>query len=77
MLLEESRDDIGPECERDTSVVLAPAGNILVGIRPEEIAEQTAVGDLFLSAKSLGPPSIPRELASKMKRELYLRLLGA
>ena len=39
VLLQESRHNVRSEGERDTSVVLAPASNILVGIRPEEIAE--------------------------------------
>jgi hypothetical protein len=51
MLLEETRNDIGTECERYTSVVLAPAGNIFVGIGPEKIAEKTAVRDLSQLAK--------------------------
>jgi hypothetical protein len=51
MLLEETRNDIGTERERYTSVVLAPAGNIFVGIGPEKIAEKTAVRDLSQLAK--------------------------
>ena len=46
VLLQESRDYVWSECERDTAVVLAPAGDVLVGIRPEQIAEETAVWDL-------------------------------
>lgn len=48
MLLQESRDNVGAECEGDTAVVFAPAGDVLVGVRPEQIAEKTAVGDLGL-----------------------------
>lgn len=51
MLLEETGNDIGTECERNTSVVLAPAGDIFVGIGPEKIAEETAVGDLSQLAR--------------------------
>lgn len=51
MLLEETRYDIGTECERYTSVVLAPAGDIFVGIGPEKIAEKTAIRDLSQLAK--------------------------
>jgi len=46
VFLEESRHDIRPEGERDTTIVFAPAGDILVGIRPQQVAEKTAVGDL-------------------------------
>lgn len=46
MLLKESRDDIGPEGERYTSVVFAPAGDILVWIGPEKIAQETAVRNI-------------------------------
>lgn len=46
MFLQEARDDIGAEGERDTTVVFAPAGDILVGIGPQQIAKETAVGDL-------------------------------
>lgn len=46
VFLEEARYDIGAESEGDTTVVFAPAGNVFVGIRPQEIAEETAVGNL-------------------------------
>lgn len=46
VFLEESRDNIRAEGERDTTVVLAPASDVLVGVRPQEIAEQTTVGNL-------------------------------
>jgi hypothetical protein len=46
VLLEEARYDIWAECERDTSVVFAPARDILVRVGPEEIAEETAVRNL-------------------------------
>lgn len=46
MLLEESRDDVGSESERNTTVVFAPACNVLVRIRPQEIAQETTVGNL-------------------------------
>jgi len=46
MLLQESGNDIGPKGEGDTSVVLAPTCDIFIWVRPEEIAEKTAVGDL-------------------------------
>jgi len=46
MLLQEPRDDIGAEGERYTTVILAPASDIFVGVGPEEIAEESAVGDI-------------------------------
>lgn len=46
VLLEEPRNYVWAKGERYTSVVFAPSGNVLVGIGPEEIAEQPAVGDL-------------------------------
>jgi hypothetical protein len=46
VFLEEARDDVWTKGERDTAVVLGPAGDILVWIGPEEIAEKAAVGDL-------------------------------
>ena len=46
VFLQEARDDVGAEGERDTTVVFAPAGDILVGIGPQQIAKETAVGDL-------------------------------
>jgi hypothetical protein len=51
MLLEETRYNIGTKCKRYTSVVLAPAGDIFVGIGPEKIAEKTTVRDLSQLAK--------------------------
>lgn len=46
VFLEEARDDVWTERERDTAVVLGPTGNILVGVGPQQIAEKAAVGDL-------------------------------
>ena len=50
VFLEEARDDIGTECERDTTIVLAPTRNVLVWIGPEKVTQETAVGDLYRSA---------------------------
>lgn len=47
VLLQEPRNDVGTECERDTAIVFTPAGDVLVGVGPEQIAEKTAVGDLI------------------------------
>jgi hypothetical protein len=49
MLLEEARYDVWTECEGDASVVFAPARDILVRVGPEEIAEETTVGNLCVS----------------------------
>lgn len=46
VFLEETRDDIRTEGERHSTVVFAPSSDILVGIGPEKITEQAAVGDL-------------------------------
>lgn len=46
MFLEEARHHVWTKGEGDTTIVFAPSGNVLVGIRPEEIAEKTAVGNL-------------------------------
>jgi hypothetical protein len=46
MFLQESRYYVWTKCEADTSVVLTPASNVLVGIGPQKIAEQATVGNL-------------------------------
>ena len=46
VFLQESGHDIWAEGERDTAIVFTPACDILIGIRPEQIAQKTAVGDL-------------------------------
>lgn len=46
VFLQETRDDIGAKRETDTSVVLAPTSDILVGVGPQQIAEQAAVRNL-------------------------------
>lgn len=46
VLLQETRYHVWAECEADTSVVLAPPSDVLVRIRPQKIAEQTAVRNL-------------------------------
>ena len=48
MLLQEAGYNIGSKCEADTSIVLAPSGDILIGIRPQKITEKTAVRNLSL-----------------------------
>jgi hypothetical protein len=51
VLLQKSRDHIRPKSERDASVILAPSGDVLVWIGPEKITKQTAIRDLYLSAR--------------------------
>jgi hypothetical protein len=51
VFLEESRNYVGPKCEGYASVVFAPASDVFVGVRPQKVAEQTAVGNLFMLAK--------------------------
>ena len=46
VFLQESRYYVWTKCEADTSVVLTPASNVLVGIGPQKIAEQATIGDL-------------------------------
>lgn len=46
MFLQEARYDVGAEGEGHASVVFAPAGDVLVRVGPQEIAEETAVGNL-------------------------------
>jgi hypothetical protein len=47
MLLKESRYDVRTEREGYTAIVFAPAGDVLVGIGPQQIAKQTAIRDLW------------------------------
>ena len=46
VLLEEARDNIRAEGEGDAAIVLRPAGDILVRIGPEQVAQQAAVRNL-------------------------------
>ena len=46
VFLQETRDDVRSKGERHTTVILGPPRYILVWIRPKQIAEQTAIGDL-------------------------------
>ena len=46
VLLEEAGDNVRAEGEANTTVVLGPSGDVLVGVGPQEIAEETAVGNL-------------------------------
>ena len=53
VLLQEARNYIWTKGKADTSIVLAPSGNVLVWVGPKEIAEKTAVGNLSWLARVL------------------------
>lgn len=46
MLLQESGDDVRAEGEGDTAIVFAPPSDVFVWIRPEQVAQKTAVRNL-------------------------------
>lgn len=46
VFLEESRHNVRPKGERHTTVILAPACDVLVRVRPQKIAEQAAIRNL-------------------------------
>ena len=46
VLVEKGADDVLPEGEGDAPVVLPPAVDLLVGIGPDDVAEQAGVGDV-------------------------------
>ena len=46
MFLKESRDNVRSEREGDTAIILAPASDIFVWVRPQKITEQAAVRNL-------------------------------
>lgn len=48
MLLKEARHDVRTESKGYTTVVLAPSGDVFVGIGPQEIAKETAVRNLAI-----------------------------
>ena len=43
VFLQEARDDIGTKGKGHAAVVLAPSSNVLVGVRPQQVAEKAAV----------------------------------
>jgi hypothetical protein len=53
VFLEEAGDDVWAEGEGNSTVILGPPSDVLVRIRPEEIAEQAAVRDLGVKRVSL------------------------
>ena len=50
MLLQETRDDVRPEGEGHASIVFAPTSDVLVRVGPQQVAKESAVGDLEMSA---------------------------
>ena len=40
VLMQELLDNVGPEDERDSSVILAPAFGVLLGVSPQQVAQQ-------------------------------------
>lgn len=50
MFLEEARHNVGAESEANTSVVLTPSGDVFVRVGPQEIAEESAIRNLNMSA---------------------------
>lgn len=53
MLLQKARYHVRAERETNTSIVFAPAGDVLVGIGPQEIAQEAAVRDLHRSVRTV------------------------
>jgi hypothetical protein len=47
VFLQEAGDNVGPEGEGDAAIVFGPACYVFVGVGPEEVAEEAAVGDLL------------------------------
>lgn len=46
VLLQETGDHVRTKRKGHTTVVFAPASNILIGIGPQKVTQQTAIGDL-------------------------------
>ena len=44
---QELRDHVLPEGEGDAAVVLAPAHDVLVGVGPQQVAQQARVRDVY------------------------------
>jgi hypothetical protein len=74
MFLQESRHDVGSEGEGDSTVILTPSRDILIGVRPEQVAEKAAVRDLQLVRK-VDTIAEPRE--RWFAKRLYSHRLGA
>jgi hypothetical protein len=46
VFLQEARHHVRTKCEGHATIVFAPAGDVLVRIGPQQIAEETAVRNL-------------------------------
>jgi hypothetical protein len=46
VLVQKLRNNVFPERERDTPIVFAPSVNLLIGIGPKEITQETSIGDI-------------------------------
>lgn len=55
VLLQESRHDVGTKREGDAAIVFAPPRDVLVRVRPEQVAQQAAVGNLNSSQHKFLP----------------------
>ena len=53
MFLQEPGDYIRSEGEGNSTIVLTPASDIFVGVRPEQVAKETTIGDLCTLANCL------------------------
>lgn len=53
VLRKEPRDDVWPESERYTTVVLTPPRDILIGIRPQQVAKKTTIRNLYITYQLL------------------------
>lgn len=60
VLLQKSGNYIRAEREGHTTIILAPSSNILIGIGPEEVAQETAVGNV-------GGPHHPANLLHRVQ----------
>ena len=60
VLLQEFAHNVWAEGEGDTTVVLAPTGDVLVRVGPEEVAKETGVRDI-------GGPHDPPDLLHGLK----------
>lgn len=60
VLLQERDDDVRPEREADTAIILAPAAAVLVGVCPEQVAEKPSVWNI-------GRPRDPLDLLHRLQ----------
>ena len=49
MPVEELGNNIGPECEGHSAIILPPALHVLLGVRPQQVTQQTCVRDISWS----------------------------